>query len=48
MDILHRVGIKATTDQVYEALATPEGVAGWWTEDSHGDRSVGGNLDFRL
>lgn len=47
-DILHRVGIKATTDQVYQALATPEGVAGWWTRDSRGDTEVGGNLSFRF
>ena len=47
-DILHRVGIKAPLQAVYQALATPEGVAGWWTEDSRGDREVGGKLDFRF
>jgi uncharacterized protein YndB with AHSA1/START domain len=30
-DILHRVGIKAPLATVYEALATPKGVSGWWT-----------------
>ncbi|MEO8364776.1 MAG: SRPBCC domain-containing protein [Pseudoxanthomonas sp.] len=45
-DILHRVGIRASADQVYQALATPEGVAGWWTRDSRGDSTVGGNLRF--
>ena len=43
-DILHRVGIKASPDQVYQALATPEGVAGWWTSSTTGDRKVGGTL----
>ena len=43
-DILHRVGIRASTDQVYQALAKPGGVAGWWTRDSRGDSTVGGNL----
>lgn len=47
-DILHRVGIKAPLEAVYQALATPEGVAGWWTEDSSGDREVGGKLGFRF
>lgn len=47
-DILHRVGIKASTKAVYQALATPEGVAGWWTRDSRGDSEVGGTLVFRF
>jgi len=29
VDILHRVGIKAKVDDVYRALATRDGVAGW-------------------
>ena len=47
-DILHRVGIKASPDAVYRALATPEGVAGWWTRQSSGDSRVGGILHFRF
>ena len=47
-DILHRVGIKASLDKVYKALATPEGVAGWWTTDSTGDRKAGGMINFRF
>jgi len=34
VDILHRVGIKTPTPQpVYDALATVDGLAGWWTEN---------------
>jgi uncharacterized protein YndB with AHSA1/START domain len=44
VDILHRVGVKASLDQVYGALATPEGVAGWWTAETSGDSKVGGML----
>jgi uncharacterized protein YndB with AHSA1/START domain len=44
VDILHRVGIKAPLNAVYEALATREGVAGWWTTDTQGDSRVGGIL----
>jgi len=40
-DILHRVGIKAPLAKVYEAIATPEGVAGWWTTDTTGSRKIG-------
>jgi uncharacterized protein YndB with AHSA1/START domain len=47
-DILHRVGIKASRDKVYEALATPEGVAGWWTTETTGDDKVGGMIRFRF
>ena len=38
VDILHRVGIKASLDQVYQALATREGAAAWWTTNTQGDR----------
>ncbi|WP_261555083.1 SRPBCC family protein [Frankia tisae] len=37
VDILHRVGIKATPEKVYEALTTVDGLAGWWTSDTTGD-----------
>jgi uncharacterized protein YndB with AHSA1/START domain len=48
VDILHRVGIKASVDQVYRALATREGLAGWWTHDTQGESRVGGVLQFRF
>ena len=37
VDILHKVGIKSSPDDVYAALTTIEGLAGWWTDDTHGD-----------
>jgi uncharacterized protein YndB with AHSA1/START domain len=43
-DIVHRVGIKASPDKVYGALATSEGVAGWWTTNTRGDSKAGGRL----
>lgn len=45
-DILHRVGIRAPKDQVYAALATPEGLARWWTLETSGDAHEGGQLKF--
>jgi len=37
VDILHRVGVVAPLDDVYRAVATTEGLAGWWTRDTTGD-----------
>ncbi len=48
VDIIHRIGIKAPTSQVYAAVATPEGVAGWWSQETTGDSRVGGTLDVRF
>lgn len=47
-DILHKVGIKASPADVYKALATREGLAGWWTEDTQGDSNPGGVVRFRF
>jgi uncharacterized protein YndB with AHSA1/START domain len=44
LNILHRVGIKAPLNEVYRALATREGVAGWWTTDTQGAGHAGGVL----
>lgn len=47
-DILHRVGIKAKLGDVYKALATRDGVAGWWSSDTQGEGKVGGSLILRF
>jgi uncharacterized protein YndB with AHSA1/START domain len=52
-DILHKVGIKSSSpDDVYRALATVDGLSGWWTTTTQGDRpgdpKVGGVLQFRF
>jgi uncharacterized protein YndB with AHSA1/START domain len=47
-DILHRVGIKAPVDEVYKALATRDGLAGWWTTSTQGESKVGGIIRFRF
>jgi uncharacterized protein YndB with AHSA1/START domain len=33
-EIKHNVVIKAAPEKVYNALATQEGLAGWWTKDT--------------
>ncbi|TDW86390.1 MULTISPECIES: SRPBCC domain-containing protein [Kribbella] len=45
-DILHRVGILASPTDVYAALTTIDGLAGWWTEDTTGDPD--GVIHFRF
>jgi len=44
VDILHRVGALAPLEKVYDALATPQGVASWWTRDTTGEGTVGSTL----
>ena len=48
MDILHRVGIKSSVNEVYKALATREDLAAWWTTNTQGESKVGGTLRFRF
>lgn len=48
VDIIHRVGIKAPIARVYAALATTEGVAGWWTTETTGDSKPGGTVHVRF
>lgn len=46
VNILHRVGIAATPDRVFEALATLAGVQAWWISTATGDAAQGGVIDF--
>lgn len=48
-DILHRVGIAgASPEDVYAALTTRDGLAGWWTVDTRGESRLGGVIQFRF
>ncbi|MCI0693112.1 ester cyclase [candidate division KSB1 bacterium] len=44
--ILHTVDINATLTQVFQALATENGLKGWWTTKVKADIRVGGIVDF--
>ena len=44
VDILHKVGIKSSPLGVYNALATREGLCGWWTKDTQWDGKVGSEI----
>ena len=45
-DILHRVGIKASSKKVYETLTTIQGNRHWWVSDCKGNAKNGGTIDF--
>ena len=45
-DILHTLKIHASPDQVYQAVATAEGIRNWWTRDAILDSKVGGVGEF--
>ena len=49
VDILHMVGVEGrSAEDVYGALTTVDGLAGWWTETTSGRAEVGGTLEFRF
>ena len=43
-DIVHRIGINAPATKVYDAVATAQGVAGWWTRETKGTAKRGGTV----
>ncbi|GAA2264505.1 SRPBCC domain-containing protein [Glycomyces scopariae] len=49
VDILHRIAVEHhTTDDVYQALTTIDGLTGWWTEDTTGGTGKGEEIAFRF
>lgn len=46
VDIVHRIGIKSQVSQVFNAIATIDGLAHWWTEEVHGAESIGSSIEF--
>jgi len=45
-DILHRVGINAKPDKVFNALTTIEGLRGWWSSTAAGSATKGGVTSY--
>ena len=48
VDILHRIGIKASPSAVYAALSRTDGLAGWWTTHTSGESLPGGSIEFEF
>jgi len=46
VNIIHRIGIRSTPAQVYNALSTIKGLSNWWTEETEGEEQVGGKIQF--
>ncbi|WP_340677335.1 SRPBCC domain-containing protein [Paraglaciecola sp.] len=46
--INHRVGIKTSSEKVYEALTTDDGLTRWWTNDISGAGNIGSIIQFRF
>ena len=46
VDIIHRIGIKSSPKQVYDAIATIKGLSNWWTDEVKGDGKAGGKIEF--
>ena len=46
VDILHRVGIGAPLERVYETLTSLEGNRAWWDSNASGDATSGGTYSF--
>lgn len=44
--IIHTVDIKANPSEIFDALSTELGLAGWWTTKVNADIRKGGIIDF--
>lgn len=47
-NIVHKVGIDAPMEKVFDAISTVNGLKGWWTEHTEGEDQVGGKINFRF
>ncbi len=47
-DITQTIAVAAPAERVYAALATADGIRGWWTRDADLDSKVGGKGEFRF
>lgn len=44
--IIHLVNINAVQEEVFEAIATGEGLSNWWSTKVKSEENVGGIIDF--
>lgn len=47
-EINHRVGIKSSAEEIYDALTTNSGLRKWWTADVSGSGEIGSIFEFRF
>jgi uncharacterized protein YndB with AHSA1/START domain len=46
VNIIHRIGIKASPEKVFAALSSITGLANWWTNEVSGSTEKGGKIEF--
>ncbi|MCU7845662.1 MAG: SRPBCC domain-containing protein [Candidatus Thiodiazotropha sp. (ex Monitilora ramsayi)] len=44
--VKHRVGINGTIDQIFAAITSSDGFAGWWASSADISHDIGGNVDL--
>ena len=47
-NIIHKIGIFCSPNEVYKLLTTDEGLSKWWTTDTSGAGDVGSIIEFRF
>ena len=47
-DIVHRININASSEKVFQAVSTVDGLKGWWTSHVEGQSQEGKQLTFRF
>jgi uncharacterized protein YndB with AHSA1/START domain len=45
-DIMHLIKVHASSERVYQAITTPDGIRQWWTRDAAIEPKVGGTGEF--
>ena len=45
-EIIHQITVKAPPEKAYAAVATEQGLRGWWTADTTAGDKVGGKAQF--
>jgi len=48
VNIIHRVGIKASTQAVHSAISTADGISQWWTRETTRNDSQANAIDVRF
>ncbi len=46
--IYHKVGIKASAEDIYQALTSDKGLSNWWTHETSGAGAVRSIIDFKF
>jgi len=47
-DIVHKISVNSPAETVYNAIATVDGLKGWWTENVEGESEEGKQLSFNF